>query len=133
MLFPNLKDLTRAWKLVVEGTINNRLGSTAKVATEEDGKEERLICVYTKDFRDTNDVLRVLNELVAIGLVSNRGIYYKSDAYTYLDIYSKNEYGLQASVYASQKMLAGATPSKSREDPQKKQVTLGTAFRRRKD
>ena len=47
MLFPRLEDLTRVWKLVVEGVITGRLGPTAKVAPD-DGKEERLICVYTK-------------------------------------------------------------------------------------
>ncbi|KAF2661741.1 DUF1917-domain-containing protein, partial [Lophiostoma macrostomum CBS 122681] len=112
MLFPKLEDVTRVWKLIVDGTINNRLGSGSKVATEQDGKPERLICVYTKDFRDTDDVLRVLKELVTMGLVNpGRGIYYKSDAYTYLDIYGQNaaEYGLQASVYSSQKLLASAS------------------------
>lgn len=35
-------------------------------------------------------------------------IYYKADAYTYLNIYktSAAEYGLQASMYSSQKLLA---------------------------
>lgn len=113
MLFPALEDLTRVWRVVVEGTISNRLGSAAKVATDQGGSGERLICVYTKDFRDERDVLRVLNELVSLGLVysGGKGIYYKSDAYTYLDIYAKNaaDYGLQASVYSSQKMLAAAS------------------------
>lgn len=107
MLFPSLDNVTRIWKLIVDGTINNRLGSVAKVATNEGGNRDRLICVYTKDFRDQNDVLRVLKQLVELGLVKERGIFYKSDVYTYLDIYGQNaaEYGLQASVYSSQKML----------------------------
>lgn len=134
MLFPNTIDLPRVWRLVVEGTIENRLGSGSKVATNNGGPESRLICVYTKDFRDTDDVLRVLQELDALGLVkqgSQGAIYYKSDAYTYLDIYGKNasEYGLQASLYSSQKMLASATSTQAKATPQKKQTTL--EFRRR--
>lgn len=70
-----------------------------------------IVCVYTKDFRDEDDVLRVLRELEDLDLVrEGRSIYYKSDAFTYLDLYSAtaNKYGLQASLYTSQKMLAAA-------------------------
>lgn len=133
MLFPAAEDLTRVWREVVEGTINNRLGSAAKVATDQGRKDRRLICVYTKDFRDIEDVRRVLKELVAQGLVdSGRGIYYKADAYTYLDIYGENaaEYGLQASVYSSQKLLSLAKAPKSEPVPRKKQSTLDAMFRR---
>jgi hypothetical protein len=35
-----------------------------------------------------------------------RVIYYKCDAYTYLDISSSNEYKLKASMYNSRDMLA---------------------------
>lgn len=132
MLFPALQDVTRVWRLVVEAVINNRLGPTAKVAPDDGRPNERLICVYTKDFRNTNDVLRVLQELDNMGLVSpGRGIYYKSDPYTLLDIYGKNaaEYGLQASLYSSQKMLAEAKLSKPNPIPQKKQATLNGVFR----
>ena len=68
------------------------------------------VCIYTKDFRDEDDVLRVLRELEDLGLVGDRSIYYKSDAFTYLDLYSStaSKYGLQASLYNSSKMLATA-------------------------
>ncbi|KAF2747164.1 DUF1917-domain-containing protein [Sporormia fimetaria CBS 119925] len=111
MLFPSDQDLPRVWKAVVEGTINNRLGSAAKVATDQGNSGNRLICIYTKDFRDKQDVLRILQELERMGLVGRgRGIYYKTDVYTYLDIYGKNaeDYGLRASLYSSQNLLAAA-------------------------
>lgn len=47
MLFPKSTDVSRIWRHVVQGVIDNRLGPTAKVATD-DGGYERLICVYTK-------------------------------------------------------------------------------------
>ena len=56
-------------------------------------------------------MLRVLHELEDLDLLHHeRSIYYKSDAYTYLDLYSAsaNKYGLQASLYTSNKMLAAA-------------------------
>jgi hypothetical protein len=61
-------------------------------------------------------VLRVLQELETMGLVnSGRSIYYKSDAFTYLDLYKQtaSEYGLQASLYTSFKMMAAAKVAKA--------------------
>ncbi|KAF9701411.1 hypothetical protein EKO04_001121 [Ascochyta lentis] len=110
MLFPKAEEVTQTWKTVVEAVISDRLGPTAKVAPD-DGKDERLICIYTKDFRNEDDVLRVLQELEDLDLLRHgRSIYYKSDAFTYLDLYSAtaNKYGLQASLYTSHKMLAAA-------------------------
>ena len=71
--------------------------------------ESRLICVYTHDFGDVEDVKRVVSKLVDIGLVGKgpRSVYYKSDAFTHLEINSKNEYGLKASMYSSREVLEG--------------------------
>ncbi|KAF2108703.1 hypothetical protein BDV96DRAFT_670716 [Lophiotrema nucula] len=127
MLFPKLEDLTRTWRAVVDGTSSGRLGCDSKVATDDGKPVDRLICVYTKDFRDADDVLRVLQELVSMGLVGDgKGIYYKSDVYTLLDIYGANaaDYGLQASIYSSQKVLASSSLTKANATPQRKQSTL---------
>ncbi|KAF1354115.1 hypothetical protein EJ07DRAFT_182750 [Lizonia empirigonia] len=110
MLFPKAEEVTQTWKTVVEAVIHNRLGPIAKLAPDDD-KDERLIFIYTKDFRDEDDVLRVLQELEELDLLRHgRSIYYKSDAFTYLDLYSAtaSKYGLQASLYTSHKMLAAA-------------------------
>ncbi|KAF2687722.1 DUF1917-domain-containing protein [Lentithecium fluviatile CBS 122367] len=127
MLFPELADLSRIWRLVVDGVINNRLGPAAKVAPDDGSPGSRLICVYTKDFRDKDDVLRVLQELVTMGVAgTGRPIYYKSDPYTLLDIYRETaaKYGLQASLYSSQNMLAEASLARMAATPQKKQSRL---------
>ena len=86
MLFPRPDNVNRTWKLVAKGVANGELGMAAKVATDDglnDGKG-RLICVYTKDFSDLQDVKRVLIRLVELGLVKRkgpmgeeRGVYYK--------------------------------------------------------
>ncbi|KAK4099119.1 DUF1917-domain-containing protein [Parathielavia hyrcaniae] len=110
MLFPKVGEVNEVWRRVCDGVETNRLGTAAKVSTscQVHGDPTRLICVYTKDFTDVVDVKRVLDALVAMGLVTAnmpRGITYKCDAYTYLDIYGKNEYGLQASMYGIKEML----------------------------
>ncbi|KIV81939.1 hypothetical protein PV11_04086 [Exophiala sideris] len=135
MLFPEASDVDWVWAIVAKGVWEGKLGISAKVATATDagpttdegderarGREQRLICVYTYDFSDKDDVKRVLLGLKQLGLLdndsfgdgsrSNNGnagkvIYYKCDAYTYLDISSNNEYKLKASMYNSKDMLAG--------------------------
>ena len=118
MLFPKVDDVPRYWYKVAEGTADNRLGIGAKISTGlDDDRKERLICIYTKDFSDMDDVRRVLQALVDMDLVSGdgRGIYYKCDAYTYLEINSGNEYGLAASLYSSKEMTKVA-----RSNPQRR-------------
>ncbi|KAF2850243.1 DUF1917-domain-containing protein [Plenodomus tracheiphilus IPT5] len=130
MLFPKANQVNRVWAQVAQGVIDNRLGCSAKVATN-DGNEERLLCIYTKDFRDVDEVSRVLAELETLGLLYHgRTLYYKHDAYTYLDIRSAtaSKYGLQASLYNSRTMkMAGKLP-KASTSPLKKQSTLNKYF-----
>lgn len=113
MLFPDLDHVNSAWSLVATATAENELGLAAKVGTDEgDPNRARLICVYTENFEDKADLKRVLERLYAMGLVNQKGafgegkpIYYKADAYTYLDIMGGNEWGLKASLFSSRDIL----------------------------
>jgi hypothetical protein len=112
MLFPNDHDAAKVWKTVATAVIEGKLGNAAKIATDDEGKGARLICIYTKDFSDEADVKRVVQELKKLGLLpadETKSIYYKCDAYTYLDITASNEYKLQASLYSSKDVLQGKT------------------------
>lgn len=111
MLFPSSEDLPRTWRLVAEATAAGRLGPTSKVATYDPAKpdSERVICVYTYNFMNHDDVRRVLDELVEMNLCSkdsSRGIWYKCDAYTYLDLRSDNAYKIRVTLYGSKKTLS---------------------------
>lgn len=119
MLFPMPNDVDRVWRIVAQATWEGKLGVTAKVATKSDGQEaperaaQRLICIYTYNFSDEDDVKRVLLSMRELGLLDNEGdhpeaarpVYYKCDAYTYLDIGSGNEFKLKASMYSSRDLL----------------------------
>ena len=119
MLFPPTDDIDRVWRAVCKGVDSGTLGPTAKVATNggevrnEREAHIRLICVYTKDLSDERDVRRVLDALLEIKLVKlpeddmGHGIYYKCDAYTYLNLGSNNDYKIRASIYSSKEMLKG--------------------------
>jgi hypothetical protein len=66
-----------------------------------------------------------------MGLLNpGRSIYYKSDAFTYLDLYKQTatEYGLHASLYTSLKMMAAAKLLKATSPKGKKQGTLNKYF-----
>jgi hypothetical protein len=122
MMFPPEENASKIWSQVVEAVIANKLGTAAKIAA--DGPT-RLICIYTKDFSDTADVRRVVEAMVALGLTSKdaaRPIYYKCDAFTYLDIGSGNPYGIPASLYNSKDILNETTPVLSSNNTPKKRT-----------
>ncbi|KAK0937900.1 hypothetical protein LTR29_010575 [Friedmanniomyces endolithicus] len=114
MLFPSEANVARVWRLVAKATSEGKLGHTSKVATYKTGETSRVICVYTYDFADTEDVRKVLNGLVELDLVSRAGsaVYYKCDAYTYLHIKSENQYKIKASLYGSAEMVKGEAKTK---------------------
>lgn len=109
MLFPSSSDLPRYWRIVAEATSEAKLGPCSKVATHDpfDTKDATLICVYTYDFSDLDDVRRVLDELLELGLCTkdSKSIFYKCDAYTYLNITSDNSYKLRASLFSSKEIF----------------------------
>jgi hypothetical protein len=124
MLFPTAENTPKVWLQVVEAVSAGKLGIAAKVATEaKPGENSCLICIYTKDFTDVVDVRHELKTMADLRLVdpnASRGIYYKSDAYTYLDIYSDNPYGLKASQYASKDIFSKPEAKPTASNPQKR-------------
>ncbi|RHZ57968.1 hypothetical protein CDV55_105393 [Aspergillus turcosus] len=108
MMFITADRVDRYWEAVATGTVSGQLGDAAKVATDDGSGRPRLIAIYTKDYADRQDVKRVLEQLVDLGLVKKdeRPIYYKCDAFTYLRILSDNPYGLKASMASSRDVLA---------------------------
>jgi hypothetical protein len=110
LLFTTPDRVDSYWRRVVEGTMRGELGYAAKVATDAGGAQKaRLICVYTKDYRDREDIKRVLMSLMELGLVrkGERPVYYKCDVLTYLEIMSGNPYGLKPTLCSSADVMNG--------------------------
>lgn len=124
MIFCETDEVDTIWTTVARATASNELGIAAKVATRGyDTREPRLVCIYTKDFTDMDDVARIVSKMRDLGLINMRGkpIYYKCgksltcynqclylyrlDAYTYLGLNSGNEYNIKASLYNSADVL----------------------------
>jgi len=64
LLFPDTPDaIDGAWKIIAKETYAGTLGSSSKILTRNmsnnDKYQPQVICVYTKDFRDIQDVARV--------------------------------------------------------------------------
>ena len=95
MPFTPPEQVREVWAGIVEATEAGRLGHKAKVATDHRPGKEVLICVYTKDHRDIDDVARVLSELRAMGI--DRRLSYKEDAAT-----GALHYGRGAALYVAQ-------------------------------
>lgn len=82
MLFPAAADVNGVWGTVARVTARGQLGCDAKVAAAGAGAGAgggaRLICVYTRDFADMEDVRRVAKGLDDLGLIPReRSVYYK--------------------------------------------------------
>ncbi|KAL2835061.1 hypothetical protein BDW59DRAFT_137042 [Aspergillus cavernicola] len=110
MLFISADRVDCYWSAVADATRCGELGIAAKVATDDkEDNRHRLIAVYTRDHADLEDIKRVLRRLMELNLVrkSEQPIYYKHDALTYLEIMSKNRYGLKATAFSSADVLAG--------------------------
>ena len=76
---------------------------TLQVSTTKPSQRQsdntRVICIYTEDYTNVEDVMRIRRELRSMGI--NELLYYKPDIYTKFDIYCNNPYQIKASVYAS--------------------------------
>ena len=113
MMFPNPKGVNELWAQIATATANGELGRAAKVAADDgNATGQRLICVYTYDIEDKDDVKRVMVKLRGLGAHNGTGagtqggvFYYKADAYTHLDIMRDNRWGLKASLYSSSELF----------------------------
>ncbi|KAI4785601.1 hypothetical protein E4T44_14073 [Aureobasidium sp. EXF-8845] len=138
MLFPSPADVNRVWRLVAEAVVDGRLGDTAKVAPADPPnpfvpapKKQTSHLIY---FSDLEDVKRVLEELIELGLAprnaSDGAIYYKADAYIYLGLDALNPYGLKASLYSSKDIMNLSKTAKGKSSvtvpAKRKQQTLTT-------
>lgn len=72
------------WSKVARATANGELGIAAKISPREEPDRQRLVCIYTRDFNDKDDVARVLKRLKELGLVRQKQICYKTGRCTVL-------------------------------------------------
>jgi hypothetical protein len=86
LVFVYLKDLDVVWKKISIATKEGKLGGVSKCATAKPNpnatnNDTKVICVYTYNSEDKNDVARVALELYKLGVIANV-INYKKDIIT---------------------------------------------------
>lgn len=87
------------WNKIAHCCIKGLLGCSIKVSPKSINTISHVICVYTNNYFDINDVKKVRNVLKEIGIIQS--INYKPDIFTYLCIYRKNKWNIKPSIYAT--------------------------------
>lgn len=82
LVFVPVKSVDGVWEKIKKATEEGKLGDSAKVATARPNpnagdSSRKVLCVYTYDWTDKEDVMRIRTELRALGITWK--IPYKSD------------------------------------------------------
>jgi hypothetical protein len=116
LLFPKTpEEANAAWaSIVTAAALGNLTGCTqVKISPTNPNERGYVICAYTDDYLNEIEVTAAAEALRA-ALRGNRNdggrcsftfndsrLLYKADVYTYLGIYSKNEWGLKPTIYSA--------------------------------
>lgn len=100
LVFVPARQIDPWWELIRLATEQGRLGVSAKAATARHNDlatspRTKLICVYTRDWQDQDDLRCVLRQLRDLGVTSR--LSYKTDQATLSDVY-----GTGSAIYVSQ-------------------------------
>ena len=101
LIFQEPDQVDAAWKKVRDATVALELGISAKVSTAKPNPDSRdnrkVIYVYTKDWADESDVMRVREKLRELGFVDRIG--YKRNIETFAGEYAKK--GKRVTYYSA--------------------------------
>ncbi|KAH7619208.1 hypothetical protein Ndes2526B_g06161 [Nannochloris sp. 'desiccata'] len=108
LLFPKTpEEADTAWASIVNAAALGKLTGCTQVKISPTNPNERgyVICAYTDDYLNEKEVTAAA-EALRVALWGNSTfrdcrLLYKADVYTYLGIYSKNEWGLKPTIYSS--------------------------------
>lgn len=92
LIFVNIKNVDEVWAKIKDATEDGKLGDSAKVATAKPNTlatdpNEKVICVYSYDWTDEEDVRRIREELRKRGITDK--IPYKANEDTLSGKYRK--------------------------------------------
>lgn len=99
LIYSASAQIDEIWKSVAAAVVSRSLGHAAKVSPRDREKNTHVICVYTEDFTNKEQVQAVEKGLRKIGVTSVMS--YKADVYTTLGIYRDNPWRLKPTIYSS--------------------------------
>ncbi|XP_031568577.1 uncharacterized protein LOC116303216 isoform X1 [Actinia tenebrosa] len=100
MIFASSKHIDDIWFTIAKAVVAGKLGMTTKVSTKNPPKKSHVICVYTENFTNKDDVRRVEKGLRDLGFYGKMS--YKADIYTILGIYVNNDFGIAPTIFKSE-------------------------------
>jgi len=90
LIFVSHEDIDVVWERIRKATESGQLGIASKASTSRPSgykSTDHVICVYTCDFRDKDNVGKVLKELRELGIKGR--VYYKTDQATLTGVYTR--------------------------------------------
>jgi hypothetical protein len=110
MIYAHISEVNQIWATIRDAVEAGLLGSSAKVATMRPNPhakrpEHKVICIYTYDSDDKDDVLRILAELRQELGISHKA-FYKEDNETRSGNYSFNSTSPVSKYWADHRELA---------------------------
>jgi len=102
LIFVKPENVDEVWRKIKKATENGKLGNCSKVATARPStlakSRAKVICVYTYDWKDEKDVMRIRGELRKLGITNK--IPYKADIDTLKGKYKTTSSGRISKYYA---------------------------------
>ncbi len=116
LIYISCAHVAYCWSRVREATEAGTLGVSAKISTDWGkahdlvgmiseglgGWRDHVVCIYTADWRDREDVARVGTRLAEIDAVRTQTLLYKPDAFTYGGTWAGSNPG-QVAIYSMKK------------------------------
>jgi len=116
LIYLSCRHVDYCWSRVREATEAGTLGISAKISTDwgkahdlvgmiaegAGGWRNHVICVYTVDWRNHEDVSRVGSRLASVDAVRTQTLQYKPDAFTYGGTWAGNSPG-EVAIYSMKK------------------------------
>jgi len=89
------------WTAIAKAVVNGTLGSATNIFKGDDkgGEPCYVICVYTEDFTNEEEVWAAEKSLRKLGITEF--LCYKPNIYTTLGIYVENPWGIRPTIYRS--------------------------------
>ena len=101
ILFFSRSKIDATWTAIAKAVVSGASGTAAKVFESDSGEQKSyyVICVYTEDFTNKEEVWAAEQSLRKLGITEI--LRYKPNIYTTLGIYSGNEWGIRPTIYQS--------------------------------
>lgn len=97
LIYKKTTQIDNLWKDISINCIKGFLGPSVKVSPKDNYNKQHVICVFTKNYLDKENVYKIRDNLKNIGVINK--ISYKPDIFTYFEIYRNNKWNIKSSIY----------------------------------